>query len=70
MLHIHTTLRKRDRWKTPTDGSGVLFQRNKTTTSVTQENLDAIHTFLNDRPRKIIGFRTPFEYHRTLLAVF
>jgi IS30 family transposase len=37
--------------------------------SVTQEELDALYAFLNDRPRKIIGFRTPFEYHRILLAV-
>lgn len=31
--------------------------------SVTQENLDEIHAFLNDRPRACIGFRVPSEYY-------
>jgi len=34
--------------------------------SVTQEELDAIHTFLNDRPRECIGFRSPREYYENL----
>jgi IS30 family transposase len=34
--------------------------------SVTQEEMDEIHTFLNDRPREIIGFRSPREYTREL----
>lgn len=36
--------------------------------SVTQEELDEIHTFLNDRPRECIGFRTPREYTGELTA--
>jgi IS30 family transposase len=31
--------------------------------SVTQEELDMIHAFLNDRPREVIGFRSPREYY-------
>lgn len=31
--------------------------------SVTQEDLDEIHAFLNDRPRACIGFRVPSEYY-------
>jgi IS30 family transposase len=31
--------------------------------SVTQEDLDEIHTFLNDRPRECIGFRIPSVYY-------
>lgn len=31
--------------------------------SVTQEDLDEIHTFLNDRPRECIDFRIPSEYY-------
>lgn len=31
--------------------------------SVTKEDLDEIHAFLNDRPRECIGFRIPSEYY-------
>lgn len=31
--------------------------------SVTQEDLDEIHAFLNDRPREVIGFRIPSVYY-------
>jgi IS30 family transposase len=31
--------------------------------SVTRKDLYAIHSFLNNRPRKIIGFRVPSVYH-------
>ncbi len=31
--------------------------------SVTQEDLNEIHTFLNDRPRECLGFRIPSVYH-------
>jgi IS30 family transposase len=31
--------------------------------SVTKEDLDEIHAFLNDRPRQCIGFRVPSEYY-------
>jgi IS30 family transposase len=31
--------------------------------SVTQEDLNDIHTFLNDRPREVIDFRIPSEYY-------
>jgi transposase, IS30 family len=34
--------------------------------SVTQEDLDDIHTFLNDRPRECIDFRIPSEYYYEL----
>jgi len=33
--------------------------------SVTEEELDAIHTFLNDRPREVIDFRFPREYYES-----
>ncbi len=31
--------------------------------SVTKEDLDDIHAYLNDRPRECIGFRSPREYY-------
>lgn len=31
--------------------------------SVTEDDMDDIHTFLNDRPRECIGFRTASSYH-------
>lgn len=37
--------------------------------SVTQEELDAIHSFLNDRPREVTGFRTPSEYYLLATSV-
>lgn len=37
--------------------------------TVTQEELDEIHTFLNNRPREVIGFRSPFEYYLDLTSV-
>ena len=33
---------------------------------VTKEDLYAIHSFLNNRPREIIGFRLPSVYHREI----
>ncbi len=36
--------------------------------SVTQEELDNIHSFLNDRPRECIGFRIPSEYYQSMQA--
>ena len=37
--------------------------------SVTQEDLDEIHAFLNDRPRECIHFRIPSVYHYQLTTV-
>lgn len=37
--------------------------------TVTQENLDEIHAFLNNRPRECIGFRSPMEYYLDLTSV-
>lgn len=37
--------------------------------SVTEEELNEIHSFLNDRPRECIGFRTPTEYYSETTAV-
>lgn len=37
--------------------------------SVTQEELDEIHSFLNDRPRECIGFRMPSEYYSNITSV-
>lgn len=37
--------------------------------SVTQEDLDEIHTFLNDRPREVIGFKIPSVYYYELTSV-
>jgi len=34
--------------------------------SVTQEELDEIHAFLNDRPRAVIGFEIPSEYYQPI----
>jgi transposase, IS30 family len=34
--------------------------------SVTDEELNMVHAFINDRPREIIGFCTPSEYHYQL----
>lgn len=36
--------------------------------TVTQEELNEIHSFLNDRPREVIGFRTPREYYSLTTA--
>jgi len=33
--------------------------------SVTQEEMETIHTYLNCRPREIIGFRSPKEYYES-----
>jgi IS30 family transposase len=40
--------------------------RRRDISSVTQEELDGIHSFLNDRPRECIGFRSPTEYYYSL----
>jgi IS30 family transposase len=37
--------------------------------SVTEEEMQEIHTFLNDRPRECIEFRTPTEYYLLLTSV-
>jgi transposase, IS30 family len=34
--------------------------------SVSEEDLNEIHSFLNDRPRECIGFRSPMEYYLNL----
>lgn len=36
--------------------------------SVTEEEMHKIHSFLNDRPRECIGFRSPREYYSSLTA--
>ena len=40
-----------------------LVPKRRDIASVTQEELDEIHRFLNDRPRECIGFRIPSEYY-------
>ncbi len=37
--------------------------------SITQEELDEIHAFLNDRPREVIGFRSPMSYYSNISSV-
>ena len=37
--------------------------------SVTQEEVDEIHTFLNDRPRACIDYRIPSEYYYEITSV-
>ena len=37
--------------------------------SVTEEEMQEIHTFLNDRPRECIGFRTASEYYSEVSSV-
>jgi len=37
--------------------------------TVTKEELDEIHAFLNDRPRECIEFRTPSQYYVSLTTV-
>ena len=37
--------------------------------TVTQEELNEIHSFLNDRPREVIGFRSPTSYYYQLTSV-
>ncbi len=36
--------------------------------SVTEEEMREIHSFLNDRPRECIGFRSPREYYSSVTA--
>lgn len=37
--------------------------------TVTKEEMYEIHTFLNDRPREIIGFKSPREYYQEITGV-
>ncbi len=37
--------------------------------TVTQEELDEIHFFLNDRPREVLNFKTPTVYHYEQLVL-
>jgi len=37
--------------------------------TVTQEELNEIHSFLNDRPREVLGFRTASSYYVNLTSV-
>ncbi|MHB1316299.1 MAG: IS30 family transposase [Minisyncoccota bacterium] len=37
--------------------------------SVTEEELNEIHSFLNDRPREVLGFRTPMSYYLNIQSV-
>lgn len=37
--------------------------------TVSEEELNEIHSFLNDRPREVIEFRTPREYYSSLTTV-
>ena len=37
--------------------------------SVTEEELNEIRSFLNDRPREILGFRMPTSYYYQLTSV-
>jgi IS30 family transposase len=37
--------------------------------SVTEEELNEIHSFLNDRPREVIGFRTASSYYLNISSV-
>lgn len=37
--------------------------------SVTQDDLNEIHAFLNDRPRECVGFRSPREYYQEITSV-
>lgn len=37
--------------------------------SVTEEELDAIHSYLNDRPRECLGFLVPSEYYALTTSV-
>ena len=37
--------------------------------SVTEEDLQEIHSFLNDRPREVIGFWTPVSYYSNISSV-
>ena len=37
--------------------------------SVTEEDLNEIHAFLNDRPREVIGFRMPSSYYSNISSV-
>ena len=37
--------------------------------SVTKEELNEIHSFLNDRPRECIGFKSPMEYYVSMTVL-
>lgn len=47
----------------------VFVPKRRDIESVTEEELREIHSFLNDRPRECIGFRTPREYYVSLTSV-
>ena len=40
--------------------------KRKDIASVTEEDLESIHAFLNDRPRTVIGFATPSSYYQSV----
>jgi IS30 family transposase len=37
--------------------------------TVSESEMDEIHAFLNDRPREVIGFRSPREYYQEITGV-
>jgi IS30 family transposase len=37
--------------------------------SVTEEELQQVHAFLNDRPRECLGFKSPMEYYSVISSV-
>jgi len=37
--------------------------------SVSEEELQQVHAFLNDRPREVLGFRVPSEYYSSISSI-
>lgn len=37
--------------------------------TVSESEMDSIHAYLNDRPREVIGFRSPKEYYQSITSV-
>lgn len=46
----------------------VFVPKRRDIASVSEEEMDEIHSFLNDRPRECIGFKSPREYYSSLTA--
>jgi IS30 family transposase len=46
----------------------VFVPKRRDIQSVTEEEMDEIHSFLNDRPRECIGWKSPREYYSSLTA--
>ena len=58
-----------DRMRTPTGFSVSIFRKGTDLTGFTQDDLNPIAWQMNNRPRKIHGFRTPLQLYNEMLQL-